>query len=447
MNKSLLVLKREYLTRVKKKSFVIFTLLVPFLFAGMTVLPTYLAMMDDEKERIIGVHDETGIFLGRIENTEYTHFHFMPEEEYLKEKENLKSNKFYALLHIPHNLLASNRVQMISHKQINMDIKNMVDRKLERILENDKKQRVIEESGVPDLEQKLAATKTRIKLETIKIGEQGESVKSSTEMAMGFGYAAGFIIYMFVFIYGAMVMRGVMEEKTNRIVEVIISSLKPFQLLFGKIIGIGLVGLTQLVFWIVFGTAIVTGIQMALTPDQAEMMSQSQNLMQSGAMQQVQAGAAQENVALEIIEMAKNLNLKMILFSFLFYFLGGFLMYASLLGAVGSAVNHEEDAQQLMLPVTIPLIFSIIVLFAVIKNPESGIAFWTSMIPLTSPVIMMARIPYGVPAWELILSMSILILSILGTIWMAGKIYRTGILMYGKKVNFKEIVKWLTYRN
>ncbi len=447
MNKSLLVLKREYLTRVKKKSFVIFTLLVPFLFAGMTVLPTYLAMMDDEKERIIGVHDETGIFLGRIENTEYTHFHFMPEEEYLKEKENLKSNKFYALLHIPHNLLASNRVQMISHKQINMDIKNMVDRKLERILENDKKQRVIEESGVPDLEQKLAATKTRIKLETIKIGEQGESVKSSTEMAMGFGYAAGFIIYMFVFIYGAMVMRGVMEEKTNRIVEVIISSLKPFQLLFGKIIGIGLVGLTQLVFWIVFGTAIVTGIQMALAPDQAEMMSQSQNLMQSGAMQQVQAGAAQENVALEIIEMAKNLNLKMILFSFLFYFLGGFLMYASLLGAVGSAVNHEEDAQQLMLPVTIPLIFSIIVLFAVIKNPESGIAFWTSMIPLTSPVIMMARIPYGVPAWELILSMSILILSILGTIWMAGKIYRTGILMYGKKVNFKEIVKWLTYRN
>ena len=447
MNKSLLVLKREYLTRVKKKSFVIFTLLVPFLFAGMTILPTYLAMMDDEKERIIGVYDETGIFLGRIENTEYTLFHFMPEDEYLKEKENLKTNKFYALLHIPHNLLAANRVQMISHKQINMDIKNMVDRKLERILENDKKQRVIEESGVPDLEEKLAATKTRINLETIKIGEQGESVKSSAEMAMGFGYAAGFIIYMFVFIYGAMVMRGVMEEKTNRIVEVIISSLKPFQLLFGKIVGIGLVGLTQLVFWIVFGTAIVTGIQLALAPDQAELMSQSQNLMQSGAMSQAGAGATQENVALEIIEMAGNLNLKKILFAFLFYFLGGFLMYASLLGAVGSAVNHEEDAQQLMLPVTIPLIFSIIILFAVIRNPEGPLAFWASMIPLTSPVIMMARVPFGVPLWELLLSMAILLLSILGTIWMAGKIYRTGILMYGKKVNLKEIVKWLTYRN
>ena len=447
MNKSLLVLKREYLTRVKKKSFVIFTLLVPFLFAGMTILPTYLAMMDDEKERIIGVYDETGIFLGRIENTEYTLFHFMPKDEYQKEKENLKSNKFYALLHIPHNLLAANRVQMISHKQINMDIKNMVDRKLERILESDKKQRVIEESGVPDLEEKLAATKTRINLETIKIGEQGESVKSSAEMAMGFGYAAGFIIYMFVFIYGAMVMRGVMEEKTNRIVEVIISSIKPFQLLFGKIVGIGLVGLTQLVFWIVFGTAIVTGIQLALAPDQAELMSQSQNLMQSGAMSQVGAGTAQENVALEVIEMAGNLNLKKILFAFLFYFLGGFLMYASLLGAVGSAVNHEEDAQQLMLPVTIPLIFSIIILFAVIRNPEGPLAFWASMVPLTSPVIMMARVPFGVPLWELLLSMGILLLSILGTIWMAGKIYRTGILMYGKKVNLKEIVKWLTYRN
>ncbi len=448
MNKSLLVLKREYLTRVRKKSFVIVTLLVPFLFAGMSILPTYLAMMDDEKERIIGVHDETGIFLGRIENTEYTLFHFMPEQEYLQAKEDLKSNKFYALLHIPHNLLASNRVQMISHKQINMDIKNMVDRKLERILENDKKQQIINESGIPDLEEKLAATKTRINLETIKQGEQGESVKSSTEMAMGFGYAAGFIIYMFVFIYGAMVMRGVMEEKTSRIVEVIISSIKPFQLLFGKIVGIGLVGLTQLVFWIFFGTAIVTGIQMVLSPDQAEMMSQSQSLMQSGALPQIQTGGAtQDNIALEIIEMAGNLNLKMILFSFLFYFLGGFLMYASLLGAVGSAVNHEEDAQQLMLPVTIPLIFSIIILFAVAKNPEGSLAFWASMIPLTSPVVMMARVPFGVPLWELLLSMGILLLSILGTIWMAGKIYRTGILMYGKKVNLKEIVKWLSYRN
>ena len=447
MDKSLLVLKREYLTRVKKKTFVIFTLLVPFLFAGMTILPAYLAMMDDEKERIIGVYDATGIFLGRLENTEYTLFHFMPEQEYLQAKADLKSNQFYALLYIPHNLLSANRVQMISHKQINMDIKNMVDRKLERILENDKKQQVIDESGIPDLDKKLAATKTRITLETIRQGEQGESVKSSTEMAMGFGYAAGFIIYMFVFIYGTMVMRGVMEEKTSRIVEVIISSVKPFQLLFGKIIGIGLVGLTQLIFWIVFGSAIIVGIQMALSPDQAQMMNQSQNLMQAGVMPPSQAGAAQENIVLEIIEMAGNLNLKMIFLSFLFYFLGGFMMYASLLGAVGSAVNHEEDAQQLMFPVTIPLIFSIIILFAVAKNPEGSLAFWASMIPLTSPVVMMARVPFGIPLWELLLSMGILLLSILGTIWMAGKIYRTGILMYGKKVNFKEIVKWLFYRN
>ena len=447
MNKSLLILKREYLTRVKKKSFIIMTLLVPFIFAALTVLPTYLALMDDDKERTIGVYDATGVFLGRLENTEYTVFHFMQKEEYHQAKENLKSNKFYALLFIPPNVLSANRVQLISDKQINMDIKNMVDRKLERILEKDKKQRVIDSSGIEDLEEQLAATKTNIQLETIKMGESGESVKSSTELAMGFGYAAGFIIYMFVFIYGAMVMRGVMEEKTNRIVEVIISSVKPFQLLFGKVVGIGLVGLTQLVFWIILGSSIIAGIQMFLSPGQAELIGQSQSLMQSGAIPQVEANAAQQNIALEVIEMAGNLNLKLILFSFLFYFLGGFLMYASLLGAVGSAADHEEDAQQLMLPVTIPLIFSMILLFAVIKNPEGSLAFWASMFPLTSPVIMMARVPQGLPAWELILSMTILVLSILGTIWMAGKIYRTGILMYGKKVNFKEIIKWLRYRN
>ncbi|MGQ8337684.1 ABC transporter permease [Sunxiuqinia sp. A32] len=447
MSKSLLILKREYLTRVKKKSFIILTLLVPFLFAAMTILPTYLAMMDDEQERVIGVYDATGIFLGRLENAEYTKFHFMPEEEYQKNKDDLKSSSFYALLYIPPNLLSSNRVQLISDMQVTIDIKNMVENKLEWILETDKKEKVIEASGIPDLEEKLAATKTNLNLETIKIGEKGESVKSSTEIAMVMGYIGGFIIYMFVFIYGAMVMRGVMEEKTSRIVEVIISSVRPFQLLFGKIIGIGLVGLTQLVFWIVLGTAIVTGIQTVVGGNHAEAISQSQSLMQSGAMEQVQANAVKENVTLEVIEMIGNLNLPLILFSFLFYFIGGFMMYASIFGAVGSAVNHDEDAQQLMMPVMLPLIFSMIILFAVVKNPEGGLAFWTSMIPLTSPIIMMVRVPFGIPTWQLLLSMSILIASILGTIWMAGRIYRTGILMYGKKANFKEIIKWLSYRN
>ncbi len=447
MNKSLLILKREYLTRVRKKSFVILTLLVPFLFAAFTILPAWLAMQDDTEERSIAVYDGTGIFLGRLENSEYTKFHFIPENEYNNLKNDIKNSDFYAVLYIPANILSSGRAQLYSDKQITIDVKSMVDNSLESVIEEDKKQQVIDQSGIPDLEEKLAATQTKINLETIKIGEKGESIKSSTELAMGVGYAAGFIIYMFVFIYGTMVMRGVMEEKTSRIVEVIISSVKPTQLMFGKIVGIGLVGLTQLVFWIILGTAILTGVQSFIGIDQTQAMEQSQNLMSSTGVQTDVATMAQENMAIEIIEMIGNLNIPLILGSFLFYFLGGFLMYSSLMGAVGSAVNHEEEAQQLMLPVTVPLIFSIIILFPVVKNPEGTLAFWTSMIPFTSPVIMMVRVPFGVPVWELLLSMSILLASIWGTIWAAGKIYRTGILMYGKKANFKEIIKWLFYRN
>ena len=447
MNKALIILKREYLSRVRKKSFVILTLLVPFLFAGITILPAWLAMQDDKEERTIAVYDGTGIFLGRLESTEYTQFHFIPEEEYSQIKDNIKSSPFYAVLFIPPNILTANRAQLFSDKQVTIDIKNMVGNKLEHILENDKKKQVIDQSGIPDLEEKLAATRTNINLETIKVGDKGSTVKSSTEIAMAVGYAAGFIIYMFVFIYGAMVMRGVMEEKTSRIVEVIISSVKPTQLMFGKIIGIGLVGLTQLLFWIIIGSAIVTGVQSFVGVPEAEALQQSQNLMGTSGVAVQTATANQQNVAIEIVDMIGNLNLPLIFGSFLFYFLGGFLMYASLMGAVGSAVDHDEEAQQLMMPVTLPLIFSIIILFPVVKNPEGALAFWASMIPFTSPVIMMVRVPFGVPAWELLLSMSILLASIWGTIWVAGKIYRTGILMYGKKVNLKEIVKWLFYRN
>lgn len=449
MNKALLILQREYLTRVRKKSFIVMTLLVPFLFAAFTILPAWLAMQDDKEERTIGVYDGTGIFLGRLENTEYTKFQFMPEEEYLKVKDNIKDSPYYAVLFIPQNILSANRAQLFSDKQVTIDVKSLIDDKLESLIETDKKQRVIEESGIPDLEEQLAATRTRINLETIKLGEKGESVKSSTEIAMGVGYIAGFIIYMFVFMYGAMVMRGVMEEKTNRIVEVIISSVKPMQLMFGKIIGIGLVGLTQLLFWIIIGTAIATGVKaFSGGENPAPGIENSQNLMNTpGIAASPEMQAEQQNMVLQVFEQVESLNLPLIAGSFLFYFIGGFLMYASLMGAIGSAVDQDEEAQQMMLPVTLPLIFSIIILFPVVKNPEGALAFWASMIPFTSPIIMMVRVPFGVPIWQLALSMSILVASIAGVIWVAGKIYRTGILMYGKKANFKEIIKWLRYRN
>lgn len=448
MNKSLLILKREYMTRVKKKSFIIMTLLVPVMMAALTILPAYLATMDDKEERTIAVYDPTSLVLNRLESNEFTKYHYIPEQEFQELSRSFKPGKYYAVLHIPENILTTNRAEMISDKQVTFDVKNSITYRIENIIESEKKKQVIEAIGVPDLEKRLAATKTNIVVETIKLGEEGKAVKSSTEMAMAIGYAAGFIIYMFVFMYGVMVMRGVMEEKQNRIVEVIISSVKPFQLLFGKVVGIGLVGLTQIAIWIILGVGIATGVSAFAVHKAPQVAVQSQNIMSGQEMTQLAANSPEaQNKVVEIIGMIGNLNLALILFALLFYFICGFILYASLLGAIGAAVDSDEDAQQMMFPVTMPLIFSIIILFAVAKNPEGPLAFWASMIPLTSPVTMMVRIPFGIPVWQIILSMSLLLATIFGTIWMAGKIYRTGILMYGKKVNLKEIVKWLFYKN
>ena len=447
MNKTLLILKREYLTRVKKKSFIIMTLLVPLMMAALTILPTWLATMDDKEERTIAVYDPTSLILNQLESNEFTKFRYIPEPEFQELRKNFRSDNYYAVLHIPVNILSTGHAEMISDKQVTFDVKNLITRRIENIIEGEKRKQVIDEIGVPDLEKKLAATKTDITLDTIKLGEEGNAVKSSTEIAMAIGYIAGFLIYMFVFIYGTMVMRGVMEEKSNRIVEVIISSVKPFQLLFGKIIGIGLVGLTQIAIWMILTIAIATGLATFSGPGSAEPAVQAQNIMSEPGIQQMASSPEAQNKVVEMIGMIGNLNIPLLVFGLFFYFIGGFILYASLMGAIGSAVDSDEDAQQMMLPVTLPLVFSIIILFAVAKNPEGPLAFWASMVPLTSPVIMMVRIPFGVSAWEIILSMSLLLFTILGTIWMAGKIYRTGILMYGKKVNLKEIIKWLFYKN
>lgn len=424
------------------------TLLVPLMMAALTVLPTYLAMMDDKEERTIAVYDPTGLILNRLESNQFTKYHYIPEQEFQELSKNFKSGKYYAILHIPSNILTTSRAVMISDKQVTFDVKNQITNRIENIIEGEKKKQVIDEIGVPDLEKKLAATKTNIVVETIKLGEEGKAVKSSTEIAMAIGYISGFIIYMFVFMYGVMVMRGVMEEKQNRIVEVIISSVKPFQLLFGKVVGIGLVGLTQIAIWIVLTVGIASGVSTFSGSKAPQAAVQSQNIMSGQEVTQMAASSPEtQNKVVEIIGMIGNLNITLIVLALMFYFICGFILYASLLGAIGSAVDSDEDAQQMMFPVTMPLIFSIIILFAVAKNPEGPLAFWASMIPLTSPVTMMVRIPFGIPVWQIVLSMTILLATIFGTIWMAGKIYRTGILMYGKKVTLKEIIKWLFYKN
>lgn len=446
MNNTFLILKQEYLKRVKKKSFIILTILMPFLIAAVYGLVIYFSVKDDTEKRTIAVYDETSLFMGEFSDEGATSYHFIPKEDYEQLKQNLKGSGYYGLLHIPGNIYSTNQAQLISEKQLPIELAERIERKLSRFIENDKRQKVIAESGIPDLEKQLLETRTSVNLSTLKVSESGETKKSSSVVAFIASYAMGLIIYFFVFMYGAMVMRSVMEEKKSRIIEVIISSVKPSQLMAGKIIGTALVGLTQVAIWIVLGGIGLVVVQGFFSPDTAQQMGQS--LMESqGGMNPAMAQATQTNQVNEVMEMIANLNIPLILFSFVFYFLAGYLLYSSLLGAVGAAVDNDEDSQQMVFPVTFPLIFSIMLLFPIAKNPEGQLAFWTSIIPFTSPVAMMARIPYGLPAWELILSMCLLVLTTVGAIYAAAKIYRVGLLMYGKKVNLKELVKWLRYKN
>lgn len=446
MNSTFLILKQEYLKRVKKKSFIILTILVPILIAGVYALVIYFSVKDDTKERIIAVYDESTLFLEEFDDKGTNKYHYVEKEEYEQLKTKLKGTEYYGVLYIPEGIYESNQARLISEKQLPFELSEQIERKLSRYIENNKRQKVIEESGIPDLEDKLRQTRTRVKLHTLKLSDSGEAKESSSTVAFIASYAMGLIIYFFVFMYGTMVMRSVMEEKKSRIIEVIISSVKPSQLMAGKIIGTALVGLTQVAIWIVLGGIGLVVISILFSAESAQQMGQS--LMENQAqMNAAMAQANQTDKFNEIMALITNLNLPLILFSFVFYFLAGYLLYSSFLGAVGAAVDNDEDTQQMILPVTFPLILSIMLLFPIARNPEGPLAFWCSIIPFTSPVAMMARVPYEIPTWELLLSMGLLILTTVGGIKAAAKIYRVGLLMYGKKVNIKELVKWLRYKN
>lgn len=446
MNKTWIILKREYLIRVRKKSFIVTTLVVPLLMAALMVIPMWLAMRDDKQERLIAVYDESALFYDQLGQEGYTKYHFIEEEKYKSLKNNLTDDEFYALLYIPANVYTVNQVELLSKKQLPMDLNEQIERKMSQIIETDKRNKVIEETSVPDLEEKLAATKTRVTVNTLKVTDSGEQKKSSSIVAFFVSYLMGFVIYFFVFMYGSMVMRSVMEEKKNRIVEVIVSSVKPFQLMAGKIVGTALVGLTQVGIWIILGVIALGVMQSFFSPETAQQMGQSVMETQQAMGQNPAAMAGGDNQIAGILESLTNLNIPLIIFGFIFYFLGGYLLYSSLMGAVGAAVDNDEDSQQMVLPLTFPLILSIILLVSISRNPEGSIAFWASMVPFTSPICMLARLPFSPPAWEIALSMILLVATTVGAIWVGAKIYRTGILMYGKKVTFKELAKWLTYK-
>ena len=445
MNKSFLIIKREYLTRIRKKSFIIMTLLGPLLFAGLTIAPAWLANMKDTEEKTIGIIDETNIFAEILPETQYIKFKNLESITVPQAKKTFEELECDAILFIPHNLYHnSGLVHLYSNKQPSLSTKLHIANSLRDIIEKDK----LKTYNLPDIDKILSSIKTNVNVQIVKWTADGEEKETSHELSMIIGYISGFLIYMFIFMFGAQVMRGVIEEKSNRIVEVIISSVKPFQLMLGKIIGVGMVGLTQFFLWIILTFGIVTIIQTAFFPEinNPSIELQSQSLIESTGMQSLQPTQEQDfDKIKEIFSSFKSVNFTVLIASFLFFFIGGYLLYGSLFAAIGGAVDSEADSQQFMLPITIPLILAIIIMLNAIQNPEGPLAFWFSMIPFTSPIIMMVRIPFGVPYYELLLSMVILILTFLGTTWIAGKIYRTGILMYGKKITYKELWKWIRH--
>ncbi len=446
MNKIFIIIKREYLSRVKKRSFLILTFLTPVLIAGIYAFMIWMMLKDDTERRTIAVINESQL-VEPVKSKEFTTFQYLNDISFEDAKDQMEEKGYYAILVIPENILDSKMAELFSFKQVTIEVKTEASSQIRDHIEQIKRSKIIAQAGMPDLEEKLAATKTPISMKTIKFGEDGEVKQSSTEIAMGIGFVASFIIYMFILLYGLQVMRGVMEEKSNRIVEVIISSVKPFQLMMGKIVGVAMVGLTQFIMWIILSGVIITvGTAIILPGIDMDSLQQAKTLSElpQGA---TSLDANQLKMAQEILGTFDLGYIAGILSAFVFFFLGGYLLYSALFAAVGSAVDNETETQQFMIPITIPLVMALYIGFAVAKNPESSLAFWGSMIPFTSPIVMLVRIPFGVPIWELLLSMIILIGTFLLITWIAAKIYRTGILMYGKKVSYKEIWKWLRYHN
>ena len=452
MNKISVIIKREYITRVRKKSFIIMTLLTPILMAALFVVPALVMTNQDKEHKKIAVLEDgpAPIFRNVIPDTKDAEFVYLTDVKFENLKGTFEKDGYYGILFISHEILTTpNAIQLISKKQPPIGLLEHIENSLEKDIER----QLLLSYKIENLDQILKDVRRKVNVQTKSIDDSGVEKQTSTGIAMALAYLGGFLMYMLVFMFGAQVMRGVIEEKVSRVVEVIISSVKPYQLMLGKIVGVALVGLTQFLVWIMLTLGIVLAIKSAVIPkDTIQQITQGMDVMNSNAPQasaQTKEVSKQFNFTPEFQQQftsAMNQPWGLFLFCFVFYFITGYLLYASVFAAIGSAVDNETETQQFMLPVTIPIILGLFIAMGTMQNPESSISFWGSMIPLTSPIVMMARIPFGVPYWQIAVSMLIMVISFLAFVWMAAKIYRTGILMYGKKTSWKEMIKWLRYR-
>jgi ABC-2 type transport system permease protein len=454
MNKISIIIKREYITRVRKKSFIIMTLLAPLLMGGLILFQVLTMTSQDKNFKKIAVIDNSSALphntIPDLKDAKFEYFNDLKVEDL---KKTFVEKGYYGILYI--SPIGSAGTPIITEfifkkNQPAIGLLDHIETSLEKEIERQK----LFEFKIKNLDSIMKAVKTRVSVTTKQVDDVGVEKETSTGIAMVLAYLGGFLMYMLVFIFGAQVMRGVIEEKTSRVVEVIISSVKPIQLMMGKIIGIALVGLTQFMIWVLLTIGISVFISSSMTSkDTVQKITQnmSNNVMSDKT---VQASAENKDIKAamnyspefkKMFSSAMNQPWGLIIICFIFYFLTGYLLYASVFAAIGSAVDNETETQQFMLPVTIPIILGLFVAMGTMQNPESSLSFWFSMIPLTSPIVMMARIPFGVPYWQIAVSMFIMLISFGGFVWMAAKIYRTGILMYGKKTSWKEMWKWLRY--
>jgi ABC-2 type transport system permease protein len=438
MSKIGIIIQREYLTRVRNKTFILSTFLLPLMMILFIFGSVFFAVKSVEVQKVALVNDPGYLQKHLRSDSSQVVFSFVPGVDSL----NFTAKGYDGVLYLPETP-GKDPYNLVSKKQFGISSRGYIEKQLNKAIES----HLLEEKGITKtvLDSISNASDDAVMLKNRVTDAKGNSKQANAGLAYGIGFGSGILIYITMFIFGAMVMRGVAEEKMNRIAEVIVSSCKPFELMLGKIIGIAGVGLTQFALWIILISVLMAAMQFFVPTEMLQQMQDAQ------ANQQNLPGGPNNTMALKILQakttIVEGVNWGLIIFCFLFYFLGGYLFYASLFAAIGSVINEDpQEAQSLMLPITMPIIFAFIILTSSLNNPNSPMAVWASIIPFTSPIVMMGRIPFGVPDtvpyWQLILSMLSLVGGFLFTTWFAGKVYRTGILMYGKKVTWKEMAKW-----
>ena len=437
MNKIGLIIKREYLTRVRKRSFIIMTFLGPILMAAIYIIPIMLALNSSTDHLRVAVVDESRWFESSFTSNENHTFIPMPGQPIDSVKEMVKSGVFDMALYVPPTQLniPSNAV-VYSIRQVPMEVETYISNVMQKEIED---QKLMAKGVDPEI---VSAVKTNVNLSVMRMDEKGNEKETFTEVQFALGVILAVLVYFFIVFFGGQVMQGVSEEKNNRIIEVIISSVKPFQLMMGKIIGVSLVALTQFVLWIVLTLVLYFGFSAYLGLSNPEMLSQGTVMAQEITSNDIMSNESVQN----ILQIVHSIDFGTIIPTFLIFFILGYLLYATLFAAIGSVVDNNTDSQQFTLPVTVPLMVAFFSLFYIPNNPDGSLSVWFSMIPFTSPLSMMVRIPFGVPIWQIVISVLLLTGTFVLMTWIAAKIYRTGILMYGKKLSYKEIFKWLKYK-